>query len=80
MSIAIKILLKRIQILNKEIEKAEIFFEETELMSDYYFTLNDLTNMSNEILELQKAIKILLQHNETITKWADREKERRNVR
>ena len=80
MNIAIKILLKKIQILNKELEKAEGNLEEPELTSDYYFAMNDLINIESEILELQKAIKILLQHNETITKWADREKEKRNVR
>ena len=68
MNIAIKVFFKRIQILNKEIEKAKITLEKPELPSDYYYAMNDLTNMSNEILELQKAIKILLQHNETITK------------
>ena len=66
MNIAIKILLKRIQILNKELEKAEINLEEPELISDYYFAMNDLINIESEILELQKAIKILLQHNKTI--------------
>lgn len=66
MNIAIKILLKKIQILNKELEKAEINLEEPELTSDYYFAMNDLINIESEILELQKAIKILLQHNKTI--------------
>jgi len=66
MNIAIKILLKRIQILNKELEKAGGNLEEPELISDYYFAMNDLINIESEILELQKAIKILLQHNKTI--------------
>ena len=68
MNIAIKILLKKIQILNKELEKAEINLEEPELTFDYYFAMNDLINIESEILELQKAIKILLQHNKTIKK------------
>lgn len=66
MNIAIKILLKKIQILNKELEKAEINLEEPELTSDYYFAMNDLINIESEILELQKAIKILLQQKVTI--------------
>jgi len=66
MNIAIKILLKKIQILNKELEKAQINLEEPELTSDYYFAMNDLINIESEILELQKAIKILLQQKVTI--------------
>jgi len=66
MNIAIKILLKKIQILNKELEKAGGILEEPELTSDYYFAMNDLINIESEILELQKAIKILLQQKVTI--------------
>lgn len=56
---AIKVLEKRIELLNKEYDKQEQKFEYYELDCDYEFLINDLANIELEIIELQNAIKIL---------------------
>jgi len=56
---AIKVIEKRIEILNKEYDKKNKQFEDCESISDYEFLQNDLANMEFEIIELQGAIKIL---------------------
>jgi len=60
---AIKVLEKRIELLNKEYEKKDKDFDECEMVSDIEFLSNDLANIELEIIELQGAIKIL---NDTI--------------
>ena len=59
----IKVLEKRIELLNKEYDKKDAQFESCEMVCDYEFLQNDLANMELEIIELQSAIKIL---NDTI--------------
>ena len=56
---AIKVLEKRIELLNKEYEKKDKQFEDCEMVCDYDFLQNDLANMELEIIELQKAIELL---------------------
>lgn len=56
---AIKVLEKRIELLNKEYEKKDKEFDDCEMVSDCEFLQNDLANMELEIIELQNAIKIL---------------------
>ena len=56
---AIKVLEKRIELLNKEYEKKDNQFENCEMVCDYDFLQNDLANMELEIIELQDAIKVL---------------------
>ena len=56
---AIKVLEKRIEILNREYDKKDTELENCEMVSDSEFLQNDLVNMELEIIELQKAIKIL---------------------
>ena len=56
---AIKVLEKRIELLNKEYEKKDAEFDNCEMTSDYEFLKCDLANIELEIIELQKAIKIL---------------------
>lgn len=56
---AIKVIEKRIEILNSEYEKKDKEFENCEMISDYEFLRNDLVNIELEIIELQKAIKII---------------------
>ena len=56
---AIKVLEKRIELLNKEYEKKDKQFEDCEMVCDYDFLQNDLINMELEIIELQKAIELL---------------------
>lgn len=51
---AIKVLEKRIELLNKEYEKKDKQFENCEMVCDY-----DLANIELEIIELQKAIELL---------------------
>jgi len=60
---AIKVIEKRIELLNKELDKKDKDFENCEMFSDHEFLSNDLANIELEIIELQKAIKIL---NDTI--------------
>ena len=55
----IKVLEKRIELLNKEYDKQEQKFDYYELACDYEFLINDLANIELEIIELQNAIKIL---------------------
>jgi len=59
---AIKVLEKRIELLNKEWDKKDKEFEECEMVSDYEFLSSDLANIELEIIELQEAIKILNSH------------------
>lgn len=56
---AIKVLEKRIELLNKEYEKKDKEFDDCEMVCEHEFLQNDLANMELEIIELQKAIKIL---------------------
>ena len=56
---AIKVLEKRIEILNKEWDKKDKEFEECEMVCDYEFLRTDLANMELEVMELQKAIELL---------------------
>jgi hypothetical protein len=56
---AIKVLEKRIELLNKDYNKKDVEFENCEMTSDFEFLQNDLINIELEIIELQSAIKIL---------------------
>ena len=56
---AIKVLEKRIELLGKEWDKKDAEFDNCEMTSDYEFLRNDLANIELEIIELQKAIKLL---------------------
>jgi hypothetical protein len=56
---AIKVLEKRIELLNNEYDKQEQKFNYYEMACDYEFLINDLANIELEIIELQNAIKIL---------------------
>lgn len=56
---AIKVIEKRIELLGKEWDKKDAEFDNCEMTSDYEFLRNDLANIELEIIELQKAIKIL---------------------
>ena len=56
---AIKVLEKRIELLNNEYDKQEQKFNYYEMACDYEFLINDLANIELEIIELQTAIKIL---------------------
>lgn len=63
MNIAIATLRNRIEKLNKEYKEVEKTLEEPELIADYYFSMNDLINITNECTELVHAIRILENHN-----------------
>lgn len=56
---AIKVLEKRIELLNKEYDKKEKQVEDFVTISEYEFLMCDLANIELEIIELQGAIKIL---------------------
>lgn len=56
---AIKVLEKRIELLNNEYDKQEQKFDYYEMACDYEFLINDLANIELEIIELQNDIKIL---------------------
>jgi len=56
---SIKILEKRIELLNIEYEKKEKQFEDCEMSCDVEFLSNDLANIELEIIEHQKAIEVL---------------------
>ena len=56
---AIKVLEKRIEILNKEWGRKDKQFNECEMISDYEFLTSDLINIELEIVELQKSIQLL---------------------
>ena len=56
---AIKVLEKRIEILNKEWDRKDKQFNECEMISDYEFLTSDLINIELEIVELQKSIQLL---------------------
>lgn len=56
---AIKVLEKRIELLNKEWDKKDNAFDNCEMVCDHEFLQNDLANIELEIIELQKAIKLL---------------------
>lgn len=56
---AIKVIEKRIELLNQEYDKKDKDFEKCEMTSDLMFLQNDLANIELEIIELQKAIKII---------------------
>lgn len=58
---AIKVLEKRIEALNREIENHEKTAEEPEMISDYEFSMNAIGNAQTEILEMVEAINILNQ-------------------
>lgn len=56
---AIKVLEKRIELLNLEWQKKDVEFENVEMTSDYEFLKCDLQNIELEIVELQGAIEVL---------------------
>ena len=56
---AIKVLEKRIELLNKEYEKRDKQIEDFVTISEYEFLMCDLANIELEIIELQNAIKCL---------------------
>ena len=56
---AIKVLEKRIEILNKEWDKKDAEFDNCEMVSDHEFLRNDLANIELEVIELHKAIKLI---------------------
>lgn len=56
---AIKVLEKRIELLNSEWNKKDAEFENAEMTSDYEFLRCDLANIELEIVELQGAIEVL---------------------
>lgn len=56
---AIKVLEKRIELLNKEYDKKDTDLENCEMVCDHEFLSNDLANIELEIIELKKAIKII---------------------
>ena len=56
---AIKVLEKRIELLGKEWDKKDDEFNNCEMVCDHEFLQNDLANIELEIIELQKAIKLL---------------------
>ena len=63
MNTAIATLRKRIELLNKEYEKAYKTFEETDNKTDYFSAIDYMVNILNECAELQDAIGILEQYN-----------------
>jgi len=56
---SIKILEKRIELLNIEYDKKEKQFDNCEMVCDIEFLSNDLANIELEIIEHQKAIEVL---------------------
>ena len=56
---SIKILEKRIELLNSEWDKKDKQFENCEMVCDIEFLQNDLANIELEIIEHQKAIEVL---------------------
>ena len=56
---AIKVLEKKIELLNKEYEKKDKQIEDFVTISEYEFLMCDLENIELEIIELQNAIKCL---------------------
>lgn len=56
---AIKVLEKRIELLCKEWDKKDDEFNNCEMVCDHEFLQNDLANIELEIIEIQKAIKLL---------------------
>ncbi len=60
MNRAINVLKNRIGSLNECIKDSQKVVDEPEMLCDYEFAMNDIANYELEILELQKAIQILL--------------------
>jgi len=56
---AIKVLEKRIELLVKEWNKKDAEFDNCQMVCDHEFLKNDVANIELEIIELQKAIKVL---------------------
>ena len=56
---AIKVLEKRIEILNNKWDETDNKFNECEMISDYEFLKSDMQNIELEVIELHSAIKIL---------------------
>lgn len=56
---SIKILEKRIELLNSEWDKKDKQFQNCEMVCDIEFLQNDLANIELEIIEHQKAIEVL---------------------
>lgn len=56
---SIKVLEKRIELLNAEWDKKDKEFENCEMSCDVEFLSNDLANIELEIIEHQKAIEVL---------------------
>lgn len=60
MNYAVKALESRIAQINKRIDEAQLIADEPEMLCDYEFAMNDIGNYQTEIIELEKAIKILI--------------------
>lgn len=60
MNYAVKALESRIAQINKRIDEAQLIADEPEMLCDYEFAMNDIWNYQTEIIELEKAIKILI--------------------
>lgn len=60
MNYAVKTLESRIALINKRIDEAQLIADEPEMLCDYEFAINDIGNYQLEIIELEKAIKILI--------------------
>lgn len=60
MNYAVKALESRIAQINKRIDEAQLIADEPEMLCDYEFAMNDIGNYKTEIIELEKAIKILI--------------------
>jgi hypothetical protein len=56
---AIKVLEKRIKVLDFEYNKKDVEFENCEMISDCAFLICDLENIKLEIVEIQGAIEVL---------------------
>lgn len=56
---AIKVILKRVEILNIEYAKKDKLLEENQTISEYEFLHSDLVNIELELIELEEAVKIL---------------------
>ncbi len=59
MNRAINTLKARIQKIEERMVETQKVIDEPEMMSDYEFAINEMGNYELEIIELQKAIKVL---------------------
>lgn len=56
---AIKVIEKRVELLNIEYSKKDKLLEENQTISEYEFLHSDLVNIELELIELEEAVKIL---------------------